>query len=75
MFEICIKNKQGKKKKKRESKRSCYKSFIKMFIIEFILTFFSMICIYFTVVNVQLIMLGHSYRAFTKLLALGTQKE
>lgn len=46
-----------------------------MFIIEFILTFFSMICIYFTVVNVQLIMLGHSYRAFTKLLALGTQKE
>lgn len=34
-----------------------------------------MICIYFTVVNVQLIMLGHSYRAFTKLLALGTQKE
>lgn len=35
-----------------------------------------MIYIYFTVVNVQLplIMLGHSYRAFTKLLALGTQR-
>lgn len=32
---------------------------------------------YLTVVNVQLplIILGHSYRAFTKLLALGTQKE
>lgn len=33
--------------------------------------------LYFTVVNVQLplIMLGHSYRAFTKSLALRTQKE
>lgn len=36
-----------------------------------------MVGIFFTVVNVQsrLIMSGHSYRAVTTLLALGTQEE
>lgn len=59
----------------------CYKCFIEIFIIWSMSTFslwFACLLFYSQFhINVQLpwIMLGHSYRAFTKLLALGTQKE